>query len=114
MMKPFLAALLLFVAGEASAASRVSIAEFGSTRVEAAAPFAQLPAIVKQTLDISAGVQTSQPFNAKTRYIRLLCEVQCAITATGVATTNSSLIPALRPEYFGVSPGMTISVIAAP
>jgi hypothetical protein len=116
-MKRFcLAALLVLLSVElAQSASRVWITEFATARVEAAAPFAQLPSMVKQpVLDIAAGRVASLPFSASTRYIRIVCEVQCAISATTAAATSDVLLPALRPEYFGVAAGRTISVIAAP
>ena len=87
-----------------------------AVRVQAAAPFATLPSLVKQAvLDITAGAKTSAAFNGQTKYIRVVCEAQCAISGTGlVATVNDVLLPALRPEYFGVQGGKTISVILAP
>jgi len=60
------------------------------------------------------GVQSSAAFGGGTRYIRILCEVQCAVKGGSGATTSDMLIPALLPEYVGVQPGATISVIAAP
>jgi hypothetical protein len=95
--------------------ARVWITEFATARVQAAAPFANLPTIGRQpVLDVSESVQTSAPFHSETRYIRIVCEVQCAFTADSVATTGDILLPALRPEYFGVHGCKTISVIAAP
>jgi hypothetical protein len=44
----------------------------------------------------------------------VVCEVQCTIRAGGNPTVNDILLPALKPEYFGVAPGSTISVVAAP
>jgi hypothetical protein len=111
------AALLFLLATDPAfaAASRVWITEFSVARVEAAAPFASLPSAVKQTpLDITSSAKSSAPFSPQTRYIRVVCEVQCAISATGTATINDIMLPALRPEYFGVLPGKTLSVIAAP
>ena len=110
--------LLLFTTG-ANAASRVWISEFavvgqsgvGGTNTQ----MAPLPTITNQsTLDISGGVQSSAAFNVQTRYIRIVCEVQCAVKVGGTATTSDTLMGALSPEYFGVQPGATISVIAAP
>ena len=113
------AALLLLSATTAQAASRVWISEFGVLTATnsggSAGQMAALPSLVDQsTLDISGGVQTSAAFGSQTRYFRIICEVQCAIKVGGTATTSSTLIPALSPEYFGVQPGATVSVIAAP
>jgi hypothetical protein len=103
----------------AEAASRVWISEFGVLTATASGgspgQMAAIPAItIQSTLDISGGVQSSAAFNAQTKYIRIICEVQCAVNGGGTATTSSTLIPALSPEYFGVQPGATVSVIAAP
>jgi hypothetical protein len=78
---------------------------------------AALPALVLQsTLDLSGGTaQTSAAFGENTRYIRIICEIQCAVRGDGSAATSSAiLLPALSPEYFGVQPGATVSVITAP
>lgn len=112
---PVLALLLLLISGQANAASRVWIAEFATARIEAAAPIAQLPAVAKQTLDLASGVaQRSVAFTNSTRYIRVVCEVQCALSASSNATTSDLLLPAMRPEYFGVTAGAIITLIAAP
>jgi hypothetical protein len=110
----------LVLPATANAASRVWISEFGvltatnSGGVPAQA--AALPALVDQsTLDLSGGTaQTSAAFGGQTRYIRVICEVQCSILVGGTATTSKLLLPALSPEYFGVQAGATVSVIAAP
>jgi len=117
-MKYLAALLLLLIAypAQAQTSLRVWITEFAVGRAQAAAPFATLPALVRQPVMILSGVpaKTSQVFNAQTRYIRVVCELQCAISGAGVATTADILLPAMKPEYFGVNGGRTISVIAAP
>lgn len=118
-MKHLLVGLaLMFSASEAFAASRVWISEFASlgTSLNNATPqIATLPSLVNQsTLDISGGVQNSAAFNAQTKYIRVVCEVQCAVKGGSGATTSDMLMPAFGAEYFGVQPAGTISVIAAP
>lgn len=109
------AASLVALAAPASAASRVWISEYSSL-AGGNVQIVALPAVaIQSTLDISGGAQTSAAFSGATRYIRVVCEVQCAVRADGTtATTSSTLLPALSPEYFGVQRGMTISVIAAP
>ena len=110
-----LALLLCSTSSMAQAFNRVWISEFAIFRVQAAAPFATLPALVQQpVLDLTGGAKTSAAFNSQTRYIRIVCEMQCTVSAAGVATVNSILLPALKPEYFGVQSGKTISVILAP
>lgn len=115
-MNRLLAALaLLLVSTSALAASRVWIAEFVAIRIEPL-PIATLPAKVLQpTIDISAGTsKRSAVFDRETRYIRIVCEVQCAISEGTSVTTSAILLPALKPEYFAVNPSTLISVIAAP
>ncbi|HEY1215143.1 MAG TPA: hypothetical protein VGE93_16050 [Bryobacteraceae bacterium] len=77
----------------AEAASRVWISEFGAMTATAsggsAGQMAPLPALALQsTLDLSGGTaQTSAAFGSQTRYIRVICEVQCAIRGDGSAAT---------------------------
>jgi opacity protein-like surface antigen len=113
------AALFALSATAANAASRVWISEFAVLTATASGgtpgQMAALPSLTDQaTLDISGGVQSSAAFNAQTKYIRVICEIQCAVKVGGTATTSSMLLPALSPEYVGVQPGATVSVIAAP
>lgn len=115
------AAIFLLSATTAQAASRVWISEFGVLTATnsggSAGQMAALPALVLQpTLDLSGGTaQTSAAFGGQTRYVRVICEVQCAVRGDGAAaTTSATLLPALGAEYFGVQVGATISVIAAP
>jgi len=114
----FAGALLALSTAPSFAASRVWISEFGvltATNGATTAQVAPLPSLTNQsTLDISGGVQSSAAFGGGTRYIRIICEVQCAVKGGSGATTSDMLIPALLPEYVGVQPGATISVIAAP
>jgi hypothetical protein len=111
----------LFSITSADAASRVWISEYGVLTATnsggSAGQMAALPALALQsTLDLTDGTaKTSAAFGGQTRYIRIVCEVQCAVRGDGsAATTSAILLPALGPEYFGVQPGATISVIAAP
>jgi len=114
-MRKFFATLALMFSSKAQP-QRVWISEFSTARAEAAAPFAQLPSFLNQpTLDLTGGAQRSAVFNAATSYIRIVGEVQCAITTkAGDATASDILLPALRPEYFGVGGGSSISIIAVP
>jgi hypothetical protein len=101
---------------KAAPTKRAWITEFTTTRVEAAANIARLPALKKQpAVDLSDGLPKNfLPTEASTRYIRVMCEVQCAISNTGAATINDIVLPLLHPEYFLVSGAQTISVILAP
>jgi hypothetical protein len=122
MLRKFILAAALFAlsATAADAASRVWISEYGvltATNSGGPGQMAALPALALQsTLDLTDGTaKTSAAFGGQTRYIRIVCEVQCAVRGDGTAATTSAiLLPALGPEYFGVQPGSTISVIAAP
>lgn len=113
------AALFVLSATVASAASRVWISEFGvlgaTNSGGVPAQIATLPSLADQpVLDISGGAQTSATFTSQTRYIQIMCEVQCAIKAGGTATTSSLTIPAGIPFNYGVQPLSNISVIANP
>src|SRR5215831_21331520 len=105
---------LLAVAASSSAAAatqRVWITEFSSvaTAGGTALQMARFPAVAKQQVDTTGGVQSSAAFNASTRFIRVICEVQCAIRADGTtATATDLLLPAYTPEYFGVLSGATL------
>lgn len=121
MLRKLLLATALFAlsATAANAASRVWISEFAVLTATAsggsAGQMAALPSLTDQaTLDISGGVQTSAAFGSQVKYIRITCEVQCAVKVGGTATTSSLPIGAMSPEYFGVQPGATVSVIANP
>lgn len=122
MLRKLLAtAIFLLSATTAQAASRVWISEYGVLTATnsggSAGQMAALPALVLQsTLDLSGGTaQTSAAFGSQTRYVRIICEVQCAVRGDGTAATTSAiLLPAFSPEYFGVQAGATVSVIAAP
>jgi hypothetical protein len=116
MMRALALLLVLLSSSSADAAmARVWITEFLTIRVEAAAPMATLPSLVAQpVLDISTTRQASAPFNAQTRYVRIVCEVNCVIKNGGTVSQNDLMLPALRPEYFGVQPGSSISVTAVP
>jgi hypothetical protein len=113
------ALLLALLPAQAFAASRVWISEFGtlgSTNSGGSpAQIATLPTLADQpVIDISGGVQNSAAFTSQTRYIQIMCEVQCAIKSGGTATTGSLTIPAGQPIYYGVQPLTTISVILNP
>lgn len=116
----FCAAFVLLASNSADAASRCWISEFGVLAATNSggvpAQIAALPSLVDQsTLDLSGGTaQTSAAFGGQTRFIRIVCEVQSAIRGGATATASSMLLPALSPEYMGVQPGATVSVIAAP
>ena len=109
--------VVLFPFSSAAATQRVWITEFAAVGSAGggALQIAKMPAVAKQQVDTTGGVQTSAAFNASTKFIRVICEVQCAVRADGTAAAVTDLlIPAYTAEYFGVLPGSTLSVIAAP
>ena len=109
--------VVLFPFSSAFAAQRVWITEFatlGGVSGGGQAQIANMPAVARQQVDVTGGVQSSAAFNASTRYIRVVCEVQCAVRGDGTAAVTDTLLPAYFPEYFGVQAGSVISVIAAP
>ena len=119
-MMKYLALLALLFSSQAlayTAGSRVWITEYATGRAEAAAPFANLPALVHQPpIDLSSGgSKRSQNFNKATRFVRVVCEVPCAVQAGVDASSSAIVLPAMRPEYFGVTGGITLmSVMAVP
>lgn len=75
----------------------------------------QHPALQRQSMAITAG-STSLPlkFTAQTRFIRVqndaICSIAIATTPTAVVTADR--MPAETIEYYGVSPGDNLAVIA--
>jgi hypothetical protein len=116
MMRNILAALYLLISVlPAQAGDRVWISEFATMRAEAQAPFPNLPSVTNYAIDITGGPKTSTAFKPGTRFIRVVCEVQCTLTAKpATATASDILLPALMPHFFGVQPGGQISVVATP
>ena len=109
--------MMMCASSAAAATQRVWITEFAGIGAAGggAIQIAKLPAVAKQQVDTTGGVQTSAAFNASTRFIRVICEVQCAVRGDGTAAAATDLlIPAYTAEYFGVVAGGTLSVIAAP
>jgi hypothetical protein len=96
-------------------ASRAWIVEFGTGRVEAAAPFANIPALVHQpAIDLSSGgSKRSQNLDPSTRFVRVVCEVACVVQAGADASKSAIVLPAMRPEYFGITTGTTILSLMA-
>jgi hypothetical protein len=83
--------------------------------MQGSAPIATLPSLRDQAvLDISGGVQSSAAVGADTRYVRILSEVRAAVRVGGTATAANLTLAAGVPEYFGVTAGAVLSVIASP
>src|SRR5215472_7088954 len=89
-------ALIMIPFASAAATQRVWITELSSVANAGggALQMAKLPAVAKQQVDTTGGVQSSAAFNGSTRFIRVVCEVQCAISGSGTATATDLLLPA--------------------
>lgn len=96
------------------------IAEFSSiAAVGTADPqIVAMPPVAEQTVAIGATTANSSQFNAATRIIRLTPDSVCSIkvgpstpTPPSAAVTNMRLA-ANAVEYFSVSPGYEVAVIA--
>jgi hypothetical protein len=80
----------------------------------AAVPIAQEPGTDQSVITISGTHAESAAFAATTRLIRVHTDTICSIiiSAAGTAaTTGGARMAANQTEYFGVSPGMKLSVI---
>jgi hypothetical protein len=103
-------------------ASRVWITEFSTSRVEAM-PYAMLAsAIAGHEIDLAAKPSIVTPaFHPSTKYIRIMSEVQCAISqVAGQGRPEDATLAlncVLRPgheEYFGVTGGGVLSLVLVP
>lgn len=116
------AALALTAWASPALATQMSITEFlnvGNAGGNFQQPLevAMTPPVVDQgSVNFSGGATQSAAFNTSTRYVRLVCDVQCSVAfgANPTATTSNMVLPAGLPEYFGVIAGQKVSVIANP
>lgn len=69
---------------------------------------------VNQVVAIGGGSANSNPFNAKTRVIRVNVDVTCSIDigSAPTASANTARMQAGTTEYFGVYGGQLLAVIA--
>jgi hypothetical protein len=92
------------------------IAEYANLAetVRGAPPVAQAPAIAHQTVAITAGTLQSAAFDASTRFIRVHTDAICSIKidSNPTATTSTARLAADQTEYFGVTAGHKVAVIA--
>jgi hypothetical protein len=117
----FLAACFVLASTD-SFASKCSVKEYAAVAAVTrqggvALQAASEPPIVDQSaVDFTSGHAESAAFNVETRFIRVWCDAQAAfqIGTAPTATTAMSPLSALLPEYFGVTPGHKISVVARP
>ena len=99
--------------------AKLYIAEFGQQGVTsyygALIPCAQLPPVAGQVVTFTTTTQSSA-LNAATTFVRVVADADCHIEvgANPTATTSSPVkLTAGAPEYFGVTAGHKIAVVAA-
>lgn len=117
-MQRLIAAALLALFATQAQAAKLYVSEYKELG-NASGHVAQValdPPLAEQVVDYSGGVASSNAFKGSTQYVRIICDTQCSVQfgTAPTATTSTKLVPALTPEYFGVSPGNKISVISNP
>lgn len=77
-------------------------------------PVVSLPAVLVQSVTLGAGSVQSAALGGNTSVVRLTTDGPCCIAAgpNPTATTDSLRLPAGAVEYFAVTPGHKIAVIA--
>lgn len=75
---------------------------------------AKLPGVASQTVAISGSSAQSSAFNVLTRFVRVTTDIAChvAVGANPTATTSLMRMGPDSVEYFGVTPGHKLAVIA--
>lgn len=88
----------------------IAASGMGPAFVGAQAP--QEPVITEQT--VTSWPAASNPFNAKTQFVRIHTDSICSIAfgQSPSATTSNKRLAANQTEFFGVTAGMSVSVIA--
>ena len=73
----------------------------------------QEPRVARQQLAVGGSAVASQPFTDTTRFVRLHSDVPCRVEfgATPTADAQSMRLAAGVTEFFGVAPGLRLSVI---
>jgi hypothetical protein len=114
MLRNIFAIAALLVTGMAQAAT-LYVTEFtGSPPTFVAYQAARVPVVAEQTVAISGASTQSAAFNASTGLVRLHCDSVCnvLIGASPTVTTSSMRMAAGQTEYFVVTPGQKVAVIA--
>ena len=107
-------ALVWFFAGRASADTLyiTEFVEYSPVTYQAA----KAPSNGNQTVTITASSAQSAAFKSNTRLIRVHCDVACHIEIGGAAPTATVTSPPMvagQTEYFYVTAGAKVAVIAA-
>jgi hypothetical protein len=113
-MKHLLLALALFVFAAPSWAATCKISEYANQVEDDSgdvAPVAREPAVTDQTVTYTSSTQ-STAFNNSTHFVRIVCDAKAHFQfgTDPTATANDPYIAADAPEYFGVTPGVSIEV----
>jgi hypothetical protein len=76
------------------------------------APVATMPALVQQTVAISASSAASAAFGAQTAMIRIESDTTCSVIVgtAPTATTTSMRVAADSPEYFAIPMGQSFKI----
>lgn len=77
---------------------------------------AKVPPVAEQKLGVSGASVQSAAFNSATKYVRLYTDIACCVAwgTNPVAVTTSMPMSAASAEYFGVTVGHKVAVIANP
>jgi len=86
----------------------------GVGHAQESAQLPMLPPVAQQVVTFTTTTQ-SAALNASTRFVRLIADADCHIEvgADPTATTSNMRLQADTTEYFGVTAGHKIAVIAA-
>jgi hypothetical protein len=116
MLRNLLAFALCFV-GALAGADTLYVTEFpGPPAVSVYYQAVNTPALANQVVTVSGVSAQSSAFTATTKIIRVHADVACHVVVGGAsptATTNSMKVGANQTEYFVVTPGQRVAVIAA-
>lgn len=98
--------------------SNLSVTEYDNTTLDGrgdSMPVAQHPGLAIQNITFTATHGASAAFNRNTKLIRVVSDADCRIVfgASPVAVTTDMLVKAGSAEYFGVSPFIKVSAVAA-
>ncbi len=79
-----------------------------------AVPAGHEPSVAEQHVSIGMSSAPSAAFNARTRFVRLHCDVICSVAfgLAPTAVTTEKRMAAGQTEFFGVTPGYIVAVIA--
>lgn len=116
MLRRPLLALALMLAAISTHAATLYVTEFlGAPPLSVYYQSAKAPAVAAQTVSFTSSSVQSAAFNANTGLLRIQCDAICNVVVGGtnpVATTSSMRLTAGQTEYFVVTAGDKVAVIA--